>query len=254
MRCYFKIWVDGKGGGLVDLLGFGWRDRGWVPCIFPIFYSIFLLLLIVLSWLVHDGCCFCFSAELELVLILLKMELRNLVGLHSSLRWFDRVYQGRFVLDSAEELSQKQVWRQSLKAHQCFGSFDSSLTTVFQVYLSKCWVLVCKSRLYDTTFFLLFSCFFAKLIFSLPPVWVSSLPLIALGFVYIGQGKALWFVEGSIFFQDFVSSWMFVWEGGINGCGWWLKGLCQIQCVSWIFHHSDCLICDKDIIINVLLQ
>lgn len=120
----------GRVGGLVDLLGFGWRDRGWVPCIFPIFCSIFLLLLIVLSWLVHDGCCFCFSAELELVLILLKrIELRNLVGLHSSLRWFDRVYQGRFVLDSAEELSQRQVWRQSLKVHQCFGSFDSSLTT-----------------------------------------------------------------------------------------------------------------------------
>ena len=30
--------------------------------------------------------------------------------------------------------------------------------------------------------------------------------------------------------------------------------VCQIQCVSWIFHHSDCLICDKDIIINVTLK
>lgn len=118
-------------------------------------------------------------------------------------------------------------------------------------FLSYNWV-VCKSRLYDTTFFLLFSCFFAKLIFSLPPIWVSSLPLIALGFVYIGQGKVLWFVEGSIFFQDFVSSWMFVWEGGINGCGWWLKGLsdpmCQLNISSfWLPHlrqgyHHQCVV------------
>ena len=118
-------------------------------------------------------------------------------------------------------------------------------------FLSYNWV-VCKSRLYDTTFFLLFSCFFAKLIFSLPPIWVSSLPLIALGFVYIGQGKVLWFVEGSIFFQDFVSSWMFVWEGGINGCGWWLKGLsdpmCQLNISSfwlphlWQGYHHQCVV------------
>ena len=32
-----------------------------------------------------------------------------------------------------------QVLRRSVKAHYSFGSIGSSLSTVFQVYLSKCW-------------------------------------------------------------------------------------------------------------------
>ena len=32
-----------------------------------------------------------------------------------------------------------QAWRSSVKAHYSFGSIGSSLSTGFQVYLSKCW-------------------------------------------------------------------------------------------------------------------
>ena len=32
-----------------------------------------------------------------------------------------------------------QVFRRSVKAHYSFGSIGSSLSTVFHVYLSKCW-------------------------------------------------------------------------------------------------------------------
>ena len=32
-----------------------------------------------------------------------------------------------------------QALRRSVKAHQSFGSIGSSLSTGFQVYLSKCW-------------------------------------------------------------------------------------------------------------------
>ena len=49
--------------------------------------------------------------------------------------------------------------RRSVKGHKGFGSIGSSLNTGFQVYLFKCWVLVCESRLYDTTCFLLCSFF-----------------------------------------------------------------------------------------------
>ena len=41
-------------GGGSFMLGFGWNGRGWVSYFFH-FFVVFLLLLIVLSWLVHDS-------------------------------------------------------------------------------------------------------------------------------------------------------------------------------------------------------
>ena len=45
----------GKLEGGSFMLGFGWGDRGWVSYFFSIFCSVFVLLLIVLSWLLHDS-------------------------------------------------------------------------------------------------------------------------------------------------------------------------------------------------------
>ena len=55
MCCYCKWWGDGKVGGGSFMLRFG-EDRRWVSY-FYIFCFVFVLLLIVLSWLVHDSCC-----------------------------------------------------------------------------------------------------------------------------------------------------------------------------------------------------
>ena len=83
-----------------------------------------------------------------------SMELGNLFGLLSILRPFGRVYQGWIVWDSVEVLLQREALRKSV--------LSFSLTTAFQVSLSKSWVLICESRLVDTTC-LLFQFFFLVL-------------------------------------------------------------------------------------------
>ena len=51
------------GMGRLGVVYLCWGLRGGIGCryhIFSIFCSVFVLLLIVLSWLVHDNCCLCF--------------------------------------------------------------------------------------------------------------------------------------------------------------------------------------------------
>ena len=83
-----------------------------------------------------------------------SMELGNSFGLLSILRRFGRVYQGWIVWDSVEVLLQREALRKSV--------LSFCLTTAFQVSLSKSWVLICESRLVDTTC-LLFQFFFLVL-------------------------------------------------------------------------------------------
>ena len=107
--------------------------------------------------------------------MLKSIEFGNVVNPLLSSRGFDRVCQGWFLEDFVEELFQSQASRQSVEAHLGFASIASSLSTRFQVYLSKCWILVSESRLKDTTCFLLFFLLGLNLlIFSLPLLWLRS--------------------------------------------------------------------------------
>ena len=63
----------------------------------------------------------------------------DLVRLLSSSRRSDRVYLGWFVRDLLWRLFRMQASRRSVKVHWSFHSIGSSLSTGFQVYLSKCW-------------------------------------------------------------------------------------------------------------------
>lgn len=83
-----------------------------------------------------------------------SMELGNSFGVLSILRRFGRVYQGWIVWDYVEVLLQREALRQSV--------LSFSLSTAFQVSLSRSWVLICESRLVDTTC-LLFQFFFLVL-------------------------------------------------------------------------------------------
>ena len=56
-----------------------------------------------------------------------------------SSRQYDRVYLGWFVFDLVWRLFTMQASRRSVKAHYSFRCIGSSLSTGFQVYLSKCW-------------------------------------------------------------------------------------------------------------------
>ena len=55
---YVRVWVG---------------DRGWVSYFFSIFCSVFVQLLIVLSWLVMIVCCVCFIARFLLSLSLVPL-------------------------------------------------------------------------------------------------------------------------------------------------------------------------------------
>ena len=128
--------------------------------------------------------------------------------------------------------------------------YQFSLSTGFQVYLSKCWVFVCESRLYDTTSFLLFLIW---LVFCC--LIIVSPPLLGLGFksIYLSPGFCLcrprqynsicW--ELHLFSGFFVSSLMIVWADGVigsalclaGGRGCWLMGPHKIPITSWIYHR-----------------
>ena len=63
----------------------------------------------------------------------------GLIKLFPSSRRSDRVCLGWCVWDLVWRLFTMQASRRSVKAHYSFGSIGSSLSTSFQVYLSKCW-------------------------------------------------------------------------------------------------------------------
>ena len=103
------------------------------------------------------------------------------------------------------------------------------------------WVQVVRYNFFSSVVFLPY---FSMLILLLPLRAGSSLPLLALGSVSIGQGGTIW--ELNLISGFFGFFWLIVWADGINKCGWclaggrgcWLKGPHQIPSVSWIFHHS----------------
>ena len=73
LYCYCEWWGNRKVGGGSFMLGFEWGDSGWVA-FFLFSCSNFVLLLIGLSWLVHNSCCVCF-----LVCFLLSLSLAPLI-------------------------------------------------------------------------------------------------------------------------------------------------------------------------------
>ena len=81
-----------------------------------------------------------------------------------------------------------QASRRSVKTHKGSGPIGSSLSTGFQVYLSKCWDPYvsprCTMRL--AFFWVFLSCFC---------MLILSLPLLDLGSVYVGQGSTIRFAE-----------------------------------------------------------
>ena len=116
----------------------------------------------------------------------------------------------------------------------------------------KCWdPYVSPGCMIRLAFFWVFHPCFCMLILShLSKGPVPSLPLLALGSVYVGKGSTTQYhticwkldlISGFFFF-----SWLIVWEDGINKCGWclaggrgfWLKGLHQIPSVSSLLYHS----------------
>ena len=71
--------------------------------------------------------------------MLKSIRFGGFVKLFSSSRRSDRVYLGWCMWDSVWRLFTMHASRRSVKAHYSFGSIASSLSTGFQVYLSKCW-------------------------------------------------------------------------------------------------------------------
>ena len=127
------------------------------------------------------------------------------------------------------------------------GSF---LSTVFQIYLPKCWdPYVSPGCMIRLAFFRVFLPCFCMLILSLPllvlDVKSTSLnPWSAYGakavrYELLEVRSHFWIL--CFFLIDCLGGW-----NGINKCGWcltggrgcWLKGPWQIPNVSWLFHHS----------------
>ena len=67
---YYKRWEDGKVGGRGTILCWFWVDDRGGYHIFSIFCSAFVLLLLVLSWLIHDSSCIGFIRHFMLSLSL----------------------------------------------------------------------------------------------------------------------------------------------------------------------------------------
>ena len=63
----------GRLGGGSFMLEFRWGDRGWVSCFFSVFCSVFMLLLIVPSWLVHYSLLSLFHCSFLLFLSLVSL-------------------------------------------------------------------------------------------------------------------------------------------------------------------------------------
>ena len=140
-----------------------------------------------------------------------------------STRPYDRVYLGWFIFDLVGRLFTMQASRQSVKAHYSFGSIGSSLSTGFQVYLSKCWdpyvspsCTICFFLQFFSLISVCWSCHY------LSKGWVPSLPLLALGSVYVDQGNRIQFFGSTISFLGslFVSWFVF----SCYLC-WWVESL-----------------------------
>ena len=165
----------------------------------------------------------------------------------STSRRSDRVYLGWFVWDSVGKLFRMQGSRQSVKAHYGFSYIGSSLSTGFEVCLSKFWI-----HMWAQAVQYLFSS-----VVSLPflSMLILSLPLLGLGSksTCLSPGFCVrrpWqyntiFWELNLVFGFFAFFWLIVWGDRINKCGWCLAGgrgcslesLHQIPSVSWVFYH-----------------
>ena len=118
-----------------------------------------------------------------------------------------------------------QASRRSVKAHQSFGSIGSSLSTGFQVYLSKCWDLYASPDCMVQRVF--FSSFFA--FFQHVDLVTTSLRA---GFQVYRPGFSecrsreydtiCWELNMSSGFFTFL--WLIVCSDGINKYGWCLAG------------------------------
>ena len=167
----------------------------------------------------------------------------DLVRVFWSSRWYGRVYLGSFIFGLVWRLFTMKSSRRSVKARYSFGSISPSLSTGFQVYLSKCWGWYASPSCticFFLQFFSLISAFWSCQYLS--KGWVPSLRLLDLGSVYVDQifGSRISFLCSFLFF---------LWSvllNGINKFGWchargrgcWLKGWHQIPQVSSIFHQS----------------
>ena len=109
-----------------------------------------------------------------------------------SSRRYDKVYLGLFIFGLVWRLFTMQASRRSVKALYSFGSIGSSLSTGFQVYLCKCWgpyvspsCTICFFLQFFSLISICWSCHY------LSKGWVPSLPVLALGSVYVDQGNRI---------------------------------------------------------------
>ena len=118
-----------------------------------------------------------------------------------SSRQYDSVYLGWFILCLVWRLFTMQASRRSVKAHYSFGSIGSSLSTVFEVYLSKCLdpyvspgCTICFFLQFLSLILVCWSCHY------LSKRWVPSLPVLVLASVFEDQGNRIQFFGGRISF------------------------------------------------------
>ena len=133
--------------------------------------------------------------------MLSSMECGDFVRVFWSTRPYDRVYLAWFIFDLVWRLFTMQASRRSVKAHYSFGCIDSSLSTGFQVYLCNCWgpyvspsCMIC----FFLQFFSLISAYWSC--HYLSKGYVPSLPVLALGSVYVDQGNRIQFFGSRISF------------------------------------------------------
>ena len=115
------------------------------------------------------------SVGKDCFVMLKSIRFGDLVGLFASSRSSDTVYLGWFVRDLVGRLSKMSASRQSVKTHQGSGPIGSSLSSGFQVYLSKCWdPYVSPGWTIQLAFFWVFLPCFCMLIVSLSLLGLDS--------------------------------------------------------------------------------
>ena len=120
-----------------------------------------------------------------------------------------------------------QASRKSVRTHQSFGSIGSSVSTGFQVYLSKCWDLYASPGfMIQFVFFCNFLPYFSTLILSLPLLGLGSKSTsLSPGFFVCRRRQydtIFWEMNLSSGFFSFL--WLIFLADGINKCGWCLAG------------------------------
>ena len=129
------------------------------------------------------------------------------------------------------------------------GSVGCTLSTGFQVCLSKCWdPYVSAGWKIRLAFFWVFPPCFSILILSLPllELYLKSTCLSPGFCVCRSRQYNTICCKLHVISRFFVFSWWIVQADWINECGWclpggrgcWLKSLYQVPSVSWSFHHS----------------